>query len=151
LDANLAPVALPAPNRVNWRLLPPGKHPWAQVQAATAAGLSGFSARKRPVAEQRLQTLSGLQPDEVAVGVGGFSSYLAFEFKSAGVVVLESLVYGNATYVLGADWQEVSKLTKAEILDQQRHQARVIHRDGWATELTRLINPTPPAAQAVAA
>lgn len=140
-DAELAPVPLPTIQRLNWELLPPGAHPWPAVQASAARNLQRLSTRRRPVAERQLNLLSDLQPDEVAAGRGGFSGYWAFVFKRAGVVVLESFQYGNATYVLAGDWRTVSQLSKAQILDAQLHRDRIIHRDSWERRIRATVVP----------
>lgn len=138
-----SPPTFPRVNRVNWEILPKGRHPWNTVGSSAHSALARLGPRTRPVAQARLHALESHQPDTVAVGIGGFAGYLAFEFKTANVVVLESLQWGNALYTFDSDWQGVSRLTKAEILDEHLHKDRIVHRSGWETRLSRLLESTP--------
>jgi hypothetical protein len=49
--------------------------------------------------------------------------------------VLESILYGNATYIFDKDWEELSKKTKSEILNQELQKGRLIHRRFWEKDL----------------
>ena len=37
----------------------------------------------------------------------------------------------HETYVFGEDWEQLSQMTKAEILTNELQRDRVIHREGW--------------------
>jgi hypothetical protein len=125
--------------RLNWVLLPPGEMPWPQFQTHVKPLIDAMGERKGPVATRRLKLLTQeFQPDVVAVGQAGFSGYLAFGYGE--IYVMESLYYGNATYVFGRDWEELSKLTKAEILHGELQQARIIHRESWEQEIRELLS-----------
>ena len=125
--------------RLNWELLPPGKMPWPELQKRVGPLIERMGERKAPVAERRLKLLTEVHhPDFVAVGHAGFSGYLIFGF--AGTNVLESLQYGNATYVFGEDWEDLSKLTKAEILHGDLQQDRIIHRENWEAQIHELLS-----------
>lgn len=141
-DDALAPVPLPTVTRLNWELLPPGVHPWPAVQQSVATNIDRLPKLRRPVVTNQLKTLARLKPDQVATGRGGFSGYTAFIFEKAGVVILESFEYGNATYVLGEDWKTVSQMSKAEILNENRHQDRIIHVDGWHGRIRAAVRPS---------
>jgi hypothetical protein len=86
---------------------------------------------------QVLLFLGGLQ--RFLGGQAGFEGYLIFGFTEKDLFVLESLVYGNATYVLGSNWESLAGLTKKEILAADLHVARIIHRQGWDSEIARLL------------
>lgn len=141
LDEALAPAYLPIPRRVNWELLPAGEHPWPAVRRAVGDRLDELGERTKPVAEFRLKTLSNLEPDWVATGRGGFAGYLAFGFDDRDTVILESLQYANATYVLDADWQRISALTKAQILNADLHRDRLIHARTWPAKVRAAARP----------
>lgn len=124
--------------RLNWELLPPGAMPWPQLQTHVKPLIDGMGERKGPVATHRLKVLTQeFQPELVAVGRAGFAGYLAFGYGE--IYVMESLYYGNATYVFGKDWEELSKLSKAEILHGDLQQARIIHRESWEKEIRELL------------
>lgn len=128
-------VPIVNPKRVNWRFLPPGTTPWVRVQSAVNARLQKSPAGNRWVIIDRQKLICSLGPDDVYVGEGGFSEYLAYVFKSKGLVVLESLMTGNALYIFDKNWQQFSQLTKSQIIAQNLHKERIIHRTGWKTHL----------------
>jgi hypothetical protein len=124
--------------RLNWELLPPGEMPWPQLRHHVKPLIDRMGERKGPVATRRLKLLTEeFRSDFGAVGRAGFSGYLVFGYNN--VYVMESLYYGNATYVFGEDWEELSKLTKAEILREGRQQARIVHRQSWEKEIRELL------------
>lgn len=133
--------SLPAADvrRVNWDILPPGRHPWAVIEARVRDVLEEKGERVRVVYGHRWQLINAHAPGFVAVGRAGFRGYLVFGFPERGLYVLESAYYGNATYVLGDDWKKLSQMTKAELLDAELHRGRIIHREGWDREIRKLL------------
>ena len=65
----------------------------------------------------------------------GFSDYIIYGFDSTDKVILESLEINNATYILKNDWENISKMTKAEILQNDLHEKRIIHSKNWYKEI----------------
>lgn len=61
------------------------------------------------------------------------------KFNQRNIYTLESLYYGNATYIFGEKWEELSKKTKAEILNQNLQADRIIHREGWDSKIDQLL------------
>lgn len=125
--------------KVNWRMLPPGEYPWKRLREHLDGMLKRQSENTRSVILDRQETMKGHGPDTIYVGVGGFADYLAYVFKSRGLVVLESVKRDNAIYVFGRDWERFAQLTKAEVLSSQRHKARIIHAKGWKDRLDELL------------
>ncbi|MFH1712448.1 MAG: hypothetical protein ABH846_04420 [Patescibacteria group bacterium] len=125
--------------RLNWHLLPPGQRPWEQLRHDLEPIINLAPEGKRVVIENRLETISKYKPDFHAYGTGGFQGYVVLGFTDRQLYVLESLIYGNATYVLGRGWEEISKLTKAEILQEDWHLHRFIHREGWMNNVNDLL------------
>lgn len=135
-------INLPRIQRVNWEILPQGRMPWTALKEELSPIIGSLSKGRRPVVEQRLQSVNQLQPEYVVTGVGGFRGYVIFAFPSRQLFILESARFGNATYVFGEDWETLSQMTKAEILDGQRQQDRLVHRLGWNERLNSLFtNP----------
>lgn len=135
LTEELQPYLNVRHRRVNWEILPPGEYPWERLKAHLESALRELNPQNRFVAENRLQIIEGYKPTFQATGRAGFRGYIVFGFESKGLCVLESLYYGNATYVLDKDWETISMLSKAEILKAELHHSRIIHRDGWAENL----------------
>jgi len=128
--------------KVNWRMLPPGEYPWKRLRDHLNGMLKRQSENTRSVILDRQETMKGHGPDTIYVGLGGFSDYLAYVFKSRSLVVLESVKRDNAIYVFGRDWERFAQLTKAEVLSRQHHKARIIHAKGWKDRLGELLKDT---------
>ena len=79
-------------------------------------------------------------PDFTAIGFGGFSGYMVIGFEMKKLFVLESTQINNATYVLNRDWEYISKLSKAGVLNNKLHFARVIHNNQWYESITNLLS-----------
>lgn len=125
--------------RLNWRVLPPGQRPWANLKQEVKAVLDQLPGGNKPVVEYRLETINGYEPNFAAVGEAGFRGYLILGFTDHNIYVLESLLYGNATYVFGERWEELSQKTKADILNHDLHKARFIHHKGWEENINNLL------------
>lgn len=135
LEAFVAPVQ----RHVNWVILPPGEHPWDRVGDHIRQVVEGMAERSSAVIIDRATTISGYGPANVYQGVAGFSDYLAYDFPEKQIVILESLRRDNALYVLGEDWISVSQRTKAEIINQNMHQGRIVHTNGWKERLAEIL------------
>jgi len=139
LSQDLAPLVGPPTRQLNWEVLPAGNRPWADIKRELASVTGFLSADQREVAEYRLRLMHSFGPDFQAYGRGGFRGYVVFGFEDRGVYVLESLYTGNATYVFGTDWQRLSGLTKAEIINGSLAEHRIIHQRDWESRLKRAI------------
>lgn len=124
--------------RLNWNVLPPGQRPYPTLKKELAPLLERISEGKQAFTEHRLETINDHKPDFAAVGMGGFRGYVVLGFTSRNLFVLESLYYGNATYVFGERWEELSKKTKAEILNQNLQKTRFVHHADWAKDIRGL-------------
>lgn len=125
--------------KVNWTLLPPGRYPWTRVQQHVADLLEDRAPRFVNPIHNRHAKIVSFNPDEVYVGHGGFRSYVAFVFLEKGLAVLESVMLDNATYVFDQNWQQVSRMTKAEIIQDDLHLDRVIHTANWTDRIENLL------------
>lgn len=125
--------------RLNWEVLPKGEYPWSKMRE----NLERMSVRKGKTARQMMmdkcEYINSFHPDFRAYGKSGFSGYVIFGFQDRNLYVLESVYPNNATYVFGTDWEELSKLSKAEILNDNLQNARLIHHDNWQKEITELL------------
>lgn len=125
--------------RLNWSVLPQGHYPWDALRPHVRQAVDRLSEQARPVIEHRLETVSQYPHQFVAIGNAGFSGYVIFGFPQLGIFVLECTHDGNATYVFGQNWEELSQLTKAEILRGDLHLHRLIHVQGWRHQLGRVM------------
>jgi hypothetical protein len=126
--------------QVNWKILPPGRYPYERAAEALGEYVGRLPKQDREVADHRIRAITRHEPDFVAVGVGGFSAYVVFGFTDKNRYVLESPYLGNATYVFRDDWEHVSGLSKAEIIEGDLHEARLIHNDKWQRQLREIIH-----------
>jgi hypothetical protein len=125
--------------RLNWEVLPLGEMPWERFAATVKTIVEKASPKNQRLIADRLRTINQHNPSFHAVGTAGFTGYFVFGFPDKNLFVLESIYSGNATYVLGKNWEKISQLTKAEILSQELHQERLIHRVGWHTSIQKLL------------
>ncbi len=138
---NLERLVPPAVERVNWLMLPPGEHPWERIETH----IRGVFGRLTPSVVASVLARQAIilrhNPNTIYRGAAGFSDYLAYDFTDRGLVVLESVRYGNALYIFGSDWEAVSRLTKAEIIQTiLLKNASYIQRVGQSDWLRLLAN-----------
>jgi hypothetical protein len=139
MKPELAPLDAVATKRLNWRVLPQGTMPWPKLAAELDPLIKRMRKGNQPVALYRLSCLNQFEPEFTAVGEGGFTGYIVFGYPKRKVFLLESLYYGNATYVLGSNWQKLSQLTKAEILQGSLEKDRLIHASGWEARVRKWV------------
>lgn len=126
--------------RLNWDILPKGNQSWENIAPAIDEIISRVSRPKRVVIKNRIDKISGFDPNFVAVGRAGFKGYMVFGFAIKDFFVLESIYSGNATYVFGQDWAELSRLSKGQIITQNLYERRIVHSPGWGDEIDKLLN-----------
>jgi hypothetical protein len=126
--------------RLNWKILPQGQYPFERARSALEDYLQRLPEDDRATATERIRAITRHDPDFVAVGVGGFSDYVVFGFTGRRRYVLESPNTGNATYIFEDDWESISRLSKREILLENRQEARLIHNTRWYKAVSEVIN-----------
>ncbi|MDT3387170.1 MAG: hypothetical protein LIR46_05325 [Bacteroidota bacterium] len=138
LDKNQCPMVDTAKlKRANWRILPEGEIVWERVNQI----LGNTQATNENIGKLqrfRFRTIIKYKPDMVYYGDGGFHGYLVFVFTKKKLVLMENMVYGNATYVFRENWAELSQLSKAEIIKNNLQERRLVHREGWAERIGEL-------------
>lgn len=122
-------------------MLPAGQRPWDTLKGEIKPILDQLPNGNRPVVEYRLETINAHKPDFAAVGEAGFRGYIILGFTKRNLYVLESIFYGNATYIFGKRWEELSKKTKAEILSHNLQTDRLIHQSAWGVKINELLEP----------
>jgi len=138
-DESLDEMAAAPLRRLNWRLLPPGEYPWPRLREQIQELLERTGKRKQEVLQYRLEAINGYGPEFRAIGEGGFRGYIVFGFPDKAVYLFESMYTGNATYAFSHDWATLSKLTKAEILNEHLQTDRLIHITGWAEKVHSIL------------
>lgn len=125
--------------RLNWTILPQGRMPWSLLKKAVEKIIEETPKGNRSYLEHRLELINRYKPDFTAVGNAGFHGYIIMGFTDKNLFVLESPFYGNATYILENNWEELSQKTKAEIINANLCKYRLIHKDGWDLEISKLL------------
>lgn len=142
LDEKQVPV-IKVTKSLNWTILPPGKRPWEEQRKFLKPVLDLVKSKnKKPVLDSRLENINTLQPEFTAIGNQGFGGYIVFGFPKKDIYVLESAFYGNAIYVFSENWEDLSKRTKAEILNAKLQIERITHhgeRVDWLKRLSELL------------
>lgn len=139
IDHDLGEVQSGEIKRLNWHVLPPGEYPWERIEPLVTPIIERAPEGNRVAIFKRFQTVNDHHPDFYAVGRGGFSGYIVFGFSSLQIFMLESIYTNNATYILGDEWEKLSQLTKAEILNGQLHKGRLVHRVGWPAKVDQVL------------
>jgi hypothetical protein len=140
LDESPVSLAADAPvSRLNWELIPAG--PAGDIPPQLGDLVGALPAKDRRVAEYRIARVEELEPDFVAVGRGGFRGYAVFGFSERGRVVLESLYSGHETVVSDRCWEELSRLSKSELLADAGHEEHIEHSPGWESRLRDAVQP----------
>ncbi len=139
LQENLLPAFNVPVTRLNWNILPAGNYPWQVLQPTIQGVINVVNQQRRNIVQRRFQIVSEFTPNFVAVGNAGFRGYVVFGFANKDFFVLESIYSGHATYILGANWPQLSQLTKEEILNQNLHLNRFIHNDQWEQQVRDIL------------
>lgn len=139
-DDGLAEIVKTPVNRLNWHVLPAGRWPWVKLKPQVESLLEEAPDGNHEVIVHRFETINSYEPDFVAIGRAGFRGYIIFGFQDAGLYVLESSQTANATYVFGERWEDLSQLSKAEILEGNLQSDRIIHRKNWPQRVKALLS-----------
>lgn len=122
---------------VNWEIFPPGTRE-ADIQRLTSNRRNITPNYLREL-ENRYDNLIALNPQNIISGVSGMRNYFGMKFSNR-LVVFENLQYGNAIYLLFENWEELSRLSRTELLKRPEDQFyRIEHKFGWQTKLVRTI------------
>lgn len=140
LDTKNNPILIPKVIKLNWEVLPIGKMPWGKRKSQVTKFIDSAKGSNKRVIERRLETINNYSPDFTAIGNAGFNGYVIYGFLNKNIYVLESIYVNNATYVLEDNWESISQLTKAEILNNNLHKDRAIHAKNWYEKIATILD-----------
>lgn len=114
---------------VSWEVLPPGT--LAETVERIFRGKSPTQEQK-DVAAERYNFFQSLKPKGLVFGQSGFRRYFGALLED-NLVVFENVEYGNAVYILFDNWEELSKLSRLDLMSGkfQGSFERIIHTSGW--------------------
>jgi hypothetical protein len=112
-------------HKLPWKLLPAGIDILKQI----TGHFRKFCIRNPNcvIDDERISFAIQLEPISAFVGMDEFDGYVAFTYSETDKVLLENPVYGNAAYILGGNWKELSRICRLELISH-RNAYRVIHR-----------------------
>jgi hypothetical protein len=132
-------VCEPNARQVDWEILPPGES-LEQREARVIEYVEKSERKGIRNYKDNLKVLNTYGPSDIAVGKRGFDGYFAYSYSDKGVTLVECPEYGNATYVLGMDWEETSQLTKSEIISGNLCIDRIPHDKNWASRVNAIMS-----------
>lgn len=124
--------------KLMWEVLPPGLYPWERIEAVIKLSSGNISESDEARIHERLKFLEKFTPTFIGAGRAGFNGYFIYAYQDKEIYVLESIFLNNATYVFNGNWEELSQLTKNEIINSEHHHIRIIHDKNWKKKI-RLI------------
>lgn len=130
--------------QLNWDILPKGVRSWDKQKILIKPFLDNIKdKRQKPVYDARFEDINNLKPDFTAIGRNGFNGYIIFGFLDKNIYILESAFYGNAIYIFSENWKELSKKTKAEIINNNLQIERITHNGekiNWLKKIKEVLN-----------
>lgn len=145
LDAKDGPIVLPAKVKfVEWLILKSGTLTDQEIKEKIEQTISKKMKKTlRPVILQRLEHIRCKGPEEIAIGSAGYQGYVVYNFFKLGISILESEYPDNATYVFDSSkWEDLSKLSKTEILKENLAKDRIFHNKDWSINIDQLFENT---------
>ena len=120
--------------KCNWVLLPPGTKPSIHLSNQ----LRQYNQDVDTFDIARLRFLDKYDVNEIVEGTNGFKGYYAYIFDNH--CVLESAIYGNATYIIPKEnWEILSQKTKKELLDTNQVIEKIVHTERWFHNIKSII------------
>uniref|UniRef100_UPI0025A02B5E hypothetical protein n=1 Tax=Klebsiella pneumoniae TaxID=573 RepID=UPI0025A02B5E len=122
---------------VSWDIFPPGSK--EEILARIFKG-KNITDDKKAVAENRYEFFMSLEPKKIVTGNSTFSNYIGAMLEDD-LVVFENIEYGNAIYILYDDWDEISKLSRIDLLSGRAGSNfdRIIHSGNWKEEVRKKV------------
>lgn len=122
---------------VDWQILPPGTVD--EVVTRMLSSKNRVTADLETVMRDRITVFAELKPTAYVAGTDRFLRYFGAKFGED-LVVFENANYGNAIYVMRANWQDLSKRSRLDLLKGTNENFdRIIHTDGWKERLRVVI------------
>lgn len=121
-----------------WEFLPPGNR---EDDIKRIFGQKKISTVKSTDDESRYDFMLSLKPKQFLIGSSGFQRYFGALLEDD-LVVFENIAYGNAIYIMHKDWEQLSSLSRIDLLTGRYGDnfERVIHAKGWESTVKTIIN-----------
>ncbi|WP_159562624.1 MULTISPECIES: hypothetical protein [unclassified Exiguobacterium] len=121
--------------QVEWEIFPPGQKNFEKNIQRLISKHRNPLKRFIDIYSDRMEFFEELKPIRYISGTNSFSSYFGAQITE-NLVVLESASYGNAIYILFEEWEELSKMSRTELLNSEnRNFERVTHTGNWKNKV----------------
>lgn len=122
---------------VSWEIFPPGSKEETLTRIFRGKKISSENIK---TAENRYDFFMSLTPNKIITGNSSFSNYIGAMIED-NLVVFENIEYGNAIYILYDDWDEISQLSRIDLLSGRSGKRfdRVVHIGNWKDEVRKKI------------
>ncbi len=123
---------------VSWEILPPGEIDENITRILT--GVRSDDPHIRGRIANRYKFLASLKPRNFVQGTSRFQRYFGAQFADD-LVVFENVEYGNAIYIMFQDWEELSKISRVDLLSStsQHEFIRIPHTKTWKLRLGKVV------------
>ncbi len=122
---------------VSWEILPPGT-----LEETVERVFRGKTptVEQKDVVSERYNFFQTLKPKSLVFGQSGFRRYFGALLEDD-LVVFENVEYGNAIYIFFDNWEELSKLSRIDLLSGKFGTSfeRVIHTTGWKGKVKAIV------------
>jgi hypothetical protein len=122
---------------VSWEILPPGT--LEETVERVFRGKTPTQQQKDITAE-RYNFFQSLKPKGLVFGQSGFRRYFGALLEN-NLVVFENIEYGNAVYILFDNWEELSKISRLDLMSGKFNGSfeRVVHISGWKGKVKTIV------------
>lgn len=122
---------------VSWEILPPGT--LEETIERVFRGKTPTQQQKDVTAE-RYNFFQSLKPKGLVFGQSGFRRYFGALLED-NLVVFENVEYGNAVYILFDNWEELSKISRLDLMSGKFNGSfeRVVHTSGWKGKVKTIV------------
>ena len=135
--ANIPIIEYAKSLHVSWEILPPGT-----LDDTIQRIFHGKTptTQEKNTAKERYEFFQSLKPKSLVFGQSGFRRYFGALLED-NLVVFENIEYGNAVYILFDNWEELSKLSRIDLLSGKFGTSfeRVIHNTGWKSDVKTIV------------
>ena len=117
--------------RINWEIFQ--SMPLEDLQVHLIRGVRDPERQEqiKEVVAARYRFFRSLSPSRYIVGADAFTQYFGAVFNER-AVLFECVNYGNAIYLLGEDWEQLTQLSRTQLLTTPGLRfERIVHRGRW--------------------
>ena len=129
--SDVTPEQIATAKHVSWEIFPRGKR---DIKTLITKRLFNYTPEYTKNIIDRASVIDELKPQQFIFGTEITNDYYGAQFHK-NLIIFENVKYGNATYILYENWEELSKLSRTEILNSQNNFDRIIHDSNWEKKL----------------